>query len=114
MNTEVAYMYISVMLNADFRDFLSVLNLDRGATHSAEKTMVIILLTEEVTEHVRYSYLWHNACILFAADFVGIYLVTYSTFFSTRTELRYLMTVCQLHIPVLFAKDAMIMCSERK
>jgi hypothetical protein len=79
-----------------------------------KKTMVNILLTEEVTEHVRYSYLWHNACILFAADFVGIYLVTYSTFFSTRTELRYLMTVCQLHIPVLFAKDAMIMCSERK
>ena len=37
MNTEVAYMCISVMQTADFRDFLSVLNLDRGATHRAEK-----------------------------------------------------------------------------
>ena len=37
MDTEVAYMCICLMQTADFRDFLSLLNLDRGATHSAEE-----------------------------------------------------------------------------
>jgi len=37
MDTEVAYMCISLMQTGDCRDFLSLLNLDRGATHSAEE-----------------------------------------------------------------------------
>lgn len=37
MDTEVTYMCIFLMQTADFRDFLSLLNLDRGATHSAEE-----------------------------------------------------------------------------
>ena len=66
--------------------------------------MVIILLTEEITEHVQNSYLWHNTCLLCAADFLCIYLFIYSTFFFTRIELRYLMTVYQLYIYTLYCE----------
>jgi hypothetical protein len=37
MNTEVAYVCVTVMQTAEFRDFLSLPNLDRRATHSAER-----------------------------------------------------------------------------